>query len=99
MLKLNFVNQSGLPDDQVFVTAYSDSPNTYDVTFQGPNGATAFDKKKSQTLKALASSLAINKLDAGRFYISFKNAWQITRDKTEPAAVDPSDAWFRTQWD
>jgi Beta-1,3-glucanase len=104
MLNLKFVNLSGVPDEKVFITPFSTSTATYDVTFQGANGVTTLDKKTAQSLKAIGSSgLNISALDAGRFYISFQNQWTPpappASPDAEPSPVDPADAWFHTQWD
>lgn len=99
MLKIQFDNQSGISDNQVFITPFSTNPS-----FAATAGGNALQLFKSTTLKDIgANGISLAAITAGRFYISFNLGWQnILNDQKkmpEPSPVNPTDGWFHTAWD
>lgn len=100
MLKIKFLNKSGVPDDQVFITPFSVNP-AFSAT--AGNG-TALQLYKSITLKDIgADGISLNTIIAGRFFVSFNLGWQNTLNgdnkMPEPSPVSTVDKWFHISWD
>ncbi len=102
MLKLQFENQSGVPNNEVFITPFSPaSGDKYAITFN--NNQSQLTQFHSQSLEAIGEAgLDVSFVNSGVFYVSFIKKWDNTLTpnlNTTPSPVDTNDQWYRTHWD
>lgn len=86
-LKVVIINESGLPDEKVFITLGYDPKKTYNGDLK------AWESKSVQELGNSGCSFNINDITSGRIYVSFNNIIPPPADRW---VVDPANSALST---